>query len=266
MRVSAWRDSPRRPEGSAHNTSFASSVDGADNHSDGIFSEDESVDSIDIGNDACGLRDGAKVVPSVKNLTYSTRGNGNISKQSSTCKPYVDCYHNKRPHADDDDDDCQEEGRWAQEPHRSVVYNEDVRRKNISNHGHKTSSHNAAQGKRRSLRMNGNEERRRWISDLYVTDDRVDGQDISAPKKSEYRYSTDGKDLPYETRQAGGFEIIEPVNSSSHANTRNVIDVHIKFSDRRDATSMERKGSSFDENRKFHRMRYHKEGFPQAGR
>lgn len=243
---SARADHPYRPESSIHNTSYASSVDaGNDDDDDGNFSEDESDDSIEVGNEAGDLRDGSKAVPSDEDFRYSCTRNESNSKLRSTCKPYVDSFNSKGSRPDDDSDN--EEGRWAQQTNRPASYHRDGSRRNVNTnkHGHKTSGVSTAQGKQGSSRMRGDEEMKR--SDLGVSE--FDGcLNNSVPKRAhgKYRNSAARANAPFESRQTREYKIGEPVSGSSPANAQKVIDVHIVVSQRQNATPVERSGSIRD--------------------
>ena len=227
---SARDDHPYRPESSIHNTSCASSVDAADNDDDGSFSEDESDDSIEVENEAGGLRDGSKVVHSEADFRYSHTGNESNSKLRSTCKPYVDGFNSKGPHPDDDGDT--EEGRWAQQTNRRAGYHGAGGRGNVkvNKNGHKTSGISNAHGKQGSLRISGDEEMRPSSSDLGVSEF-AGCLNSSAPRRARTIYGNSAaREVPFESRRTREYKIGEPVSGSSTVNANKVIDVHIVVS------------------------------------
>ena len=251
-----------RPKSSIHNTSCASSVDAANEDSDGSFSEDDSEDSIDIENQEGDLRDNNKNVPSKKDLKYSSAVNGGKSKPSGSCRPEVDPYNSKGPYPDDDSD--KEEGRWARQANQSDGYHGvrqsigchgDRGRGNVTSDEQQRSGSNTAQGKQRKFRISGDEEEtcRRSSSEFDVADDLVDCLNISAAKKAyqKGRNSAGREKIPFESRQFDQHKTSESLSSPSRVNAHKGIDVHINVWEGQQATRVGRKGSlrRFDENR-----------------
>ena len=214
---SARPDSPNqllRPESSIHNPSCASSVDEANNDSDGNFSEDGSEDSIDEFNQAESTldynKDGGH---SEEKLRCSSSGNENYSEHDSSCKPYFD--HGAKRHSDDDSD--REEGHWAKQTQHSIGCHGGgaTRAAETRGGGIKT---NTAHGKQRRLRSSCEGECDR---DVIKTDVRKESLLKSCQK------SRDKLRLGY-AYGSGVREIVEPSSSPLYVNSGKVIDVHIR--------------------------------------
>lgn len=214
---SARPDSPNqllRPESSIHNISCASSVDEADNDSDGNFSEDGSEDSIDETNQAESTLDYNKDMGhSEENLRCSSTGNENHVEVDISCKPYFD--HSVKRHSDDDSD--REEGHWAKQTQHSVGFHGGgaTRATETRSGGIKT---NNAHGKQRRLRSSCEGQCDRDII-------KTDLLNVSSLKSRQKRRDklrlrcTDGSDVR---------EVVEPPSSPLYVNSGRVIDVHIR--------------------------------------
>ena len=223
-------DSPHqklRPESSFHNTSCASSVDPANDDSDGSFSEDESVDSVD-----------AEIqVPYDEGFTHYSSRNESNPKLINTCKPYVDPANSNRPRPDDDSD--KEEGHWARQTNQSVSCHSNKGCGNVTNKEQMENS-SSSQGKQARFRTCGNEGNRCSSVDRNVTSDLVDCQNISASNKSAPKIKNGKKKEKgrLECRKSENREIRESLSSCSElASDYKIIDVHIVVSERQHATT-----------------------------
>ena len=205
-----------RPESSIHNTSCASSVDEANNDSDGSFSEDGSEDSVDEVNQAESTLDYNKDREhSEEKLRFPSTGNGNHSKSDSSCKPYFD--HGVKRHSDDDSD--REEGHWAQQTQHSVgCHRGGGTRATESQGGMKTNTSTA----------NGKQWRRRSSGEEDCDKDFLNVSSLKSRQKSRDKLRlglTHGSDVQ---------EVVEPPSSPLCMNSGKVIDVHIRVKSRRE--------------------------------
>lgn len=211
-------DSPNqllRPESSIHNTSCASSVDEANNDSDGSFPEEGSEDSIDEANQAESTLDYNKDREhSEENLRCPSTGNGNHSKPDSSCKPYFD--HSVKRHSDDDSD--REEGHWAQQTQHSVGCHRGGGTRASKTHGGMKTNTGTAHGKQRRLRSSGEEDCDRDV----IKTDLLNVSLLKSRQKSRDKLRlefTHGSVLQ---------EVVEPPSSPLSVNSDKIIDVHIR--------------------------------------
>ena len=215
-------DSPSellRPESSIHNISCASSVDEANNDSDGSFSEDGSEDSIDVANQPeCTMdynKDGEHSEGKLR--CSSATGNGNHSKPDSRCKPYVE--HIVKRHPDDDSD--REEGHWAQQTQQSVGCHRGGETRATETYGgmKTTDCHTStAHEKQRRLRGSGEEDGDRDVI-------KTDSLNVSSLKMSRLK----GRDrcrLGYTYDSNAQVAVEHPISPLS-VNSGKIIDVHI---------------------------------------
>ena len=208
-----------RPESSIHNISCASSVDEANNDSDGSFSEDGSEDSIDVANQPECIMDYNKdgEHSEGKLRCSSATGNGNHSKPDSRCKPYVD--HIVKRHPDDDSD--REEGHWAQQTQQSVGCHRGGKTRATETYGgmKTTDCHTStAHGKQKRLRGSGEEDGDRDVI-------KTDSLNVSSLKMSRLK-GRDRCSLGYTYDSNAEVAVEHPISPLS-VNSGKIIDVHI---------------------------------------
>lgn len=215
-------DSPSqllRPESSIHNISCASSVDEANNDSDGSFSEDGSEDSIDVASQPERTMDYNKdgEHSEGKLRCSSAIGNGNHSKSDSGCKPYFD--HIVKRHPDDDSDG--EEGHWAQQTQQSVGCHRGGETRTTETYGGMTTTDchtSTARGKQRRLGGSSEEGGDRDVI-------KTDSLNVSSLKLSRLK----GRDrcrLGFTYDSNAQVAVEHPISPLS-VNSGKIIDVHI---------------------------------------
>ena len=212
-------DSPNqllRPESSIHNTSCASSVDEANNDTDGSFSEGESEDSVDETYQTKSTLDYKKDREHLEEkLRYPSTGNRNHSKPDSSCKPYFD--HSLKRHSDDDSD--REEGHWAQQTQHSVGCHRGGGTRATETHGRMNTNISSAHGKQRRLRSSGEEDGddRDFIKTEFLNVSSLkSGQNSRDQLRLQFAQGSDVQ------------EVVEPPSSPLYVNSGKVIDVHIR--------------------------------------